>query len=122
MCFAKVLGSLLVLTTALCAGQYADSAGVPTDATPTDVQSIFRGSQAGDEREVAGIKLCWCPPGRFIMGSPHSEPERRPGEDQVEVTLSKGYWMAKYESTQGQWKQIMGDLPGALTDQLPAGD
>jgi formylglycine-generating enzyme required for sulfatase activity len=82
----------------------------------------FAGVKAGDEREVAGIKLCWCPAGKFKMGSPPSEPERRPGEDQVDVTLSKGFWMAKYETTQGQWKRIMGKLPGELTAELPPGD
>ena len=46
----------------------------------------FVGSKAGDERQVAGVKLCWCPPGKFMMGSPPGEPERRPGETQVEVT------------------------------------
>jgi formylglycine-generating enzyme required for sulfatase activity len=56
------------------------------------------------------------------MGSPPSEPERRYGEDQVVVTLSKGYWTGKYEVTQGDWKRIMGDLPGPLTDELPADD
>jgi hypothetical protein len=30
---------------------------------------------------IAGIKPCWCPPGRFVMGSPPGEPERRPGEN-----------------------------------------
>src|SRR5262245_52950627 len=77
-----------------------------------DASSTFEGSKAGDEREVVGIKLCWCPAGKFIMGSPRSEPERRPGEDQVEVTLTKGFWMAKYETTQGQWKRVMEKLPG----------
>jgi len=56
------------------------------------------------------------------MGSPRSEPERRPGEDQVEVTLTKGFWMAKYEATQGDWKRVMGPLPGPLTAELPEGD
>ena len=37
--------------------------------------SPFDGAKAGGEREVAGIRLCWCPPGRFIMGSPRSEPD-----------------------------------------------
>ena len=85
-------------------------------------RSGFRGERAGEEREIYGIKLCWCPAGRFTMGSPPSEPERRPGEDQVEVTLTKGFWMAKYEATQGQWKRIIGALPGDLTAELPAGD
>jgi sulfatase modifying factor 1 len=56
------------------------------------------------------------------MGSPPHELERRPGEDQVEVRLTKGFWLAKFEATQGQWKRVMGTLPGELTAELPAGD
>jgi formylglycine-generating enzyme required for sulfatase activity len=84
--------------------------------------SVFSGTKAGDERSVAGLKLCWCPAGSFVMGSPADEPERRPGEDQVEVTLTKGFWMSKYEVTQGDWKRAFDKLPGALTAELPAGD
>src|SRR5262249_53177096 len=94
------------------AGPNAPPAGDGLPAAPTE---SFLGSKAGDEREVAGVKLCWCPAGRFLMGSPPSEPERRPGEAQVEVTLSKGFWMGKYEATQGQWKRVIGKLPGELT-------
>jgi formylglycine-generating enzyme required for sulfatase activity len=82
----------------------------------------FRGMLAGDEREVEAVGLCWCPAGRFVMGSPASEPERRPGEDQVEVILTRGFWMAKYEVTQGQWRRLIPELPGPLTAELPAGD
>ena len=96
-------------------------AQAPDNRSPSRAES-FSGSKAGEEREVGGVKLCWCPPGKFIMGSPRSEPERRPGEDQVEVTLTKGFWMAKYEATQGQWKRVMGNLPGPLTAELPEGD
>ncbi|MBL9173595.1 MAG: SUMF1/EgtB/PvdO family nonheme iron enzyme, partial [Verrucomicrobiales bacterium] len=85
-------------------------------------REALSGTKAGDEITVGGVKLCWCPPGRFTMGSPRDEPERRPGEDQVEVTLTKGFWMAKHEATQGDWKRIMGPLPGPLTAELPAGD
>jgi formylglycine-generating enzyme required for sulfatase activity len=56
------------------------------------------------------------------MGSPPNEPERRPGEDQVEVRLTKGFWVGKYEATQGDWKRIVGELPGPLTAELPEGD
>lgn len=83
----------------------------------------FLGSKAGDEREAGGVKLCWCPPGRFRMGSPLNEPDRRPDEAQVEVTLSRGFWMGKYEVTQGQWKRVIGEFPGKFTagegDDLP---
>jgi sulfatase modifying factor 1 len=73
-------------------------------------------SKPGAERTIAGIKFCWCPPGRFRMGSPPGELERRPDETQVEVTLTKGFWMAKYEFTQGDWKRVVGPLPGPLTE------
>jgi formylglycine-generating enzyme len=96
------------------------------DAVPTDDQSAlaasFTGSNAGDERTVVGIPFCWCPPGTFRMGSPPDEPERRPDEGPVEVTLTRGFWMAKFETTQGQWKRVVGELPGSLTAELPAGD
>jgi formylglycine-generating enzyme required for sulfatase activity len=92
------------------------------DAQPAAVSSPFAGSKAGDERKIAGVKLCWCPPGKFRMGSPPHEPERRPGEDQVDVTLTRGFWAGKYEVTQGDWKRIVGKLPGELTAELPEGD
>jgi sulfatase modifying factor 1 len=80
------------------------------------------GKHPGEERTIAGVKLCWCPPGKFTMGSPQDEPDRRPGENQVEVTLTKGFWAGKYEVTQGDWKRIVGGLPGALTAELPEGN
>lgn len=70
------------------------------------------GSKAGDERRIGGVALCWCPPGRFTMGSPREEPDRRPDEEPVEVRLSQGFWMGKYEVTQGQWKRLLGPFPG----------
>jgi formylglycine-generating enzyme required for sulfatase activity len=82
----------------------------------------FVGSKPGAERSVAGVKLCWCPPGKFTMGSPRTEPERRLGEDQVEVTLTRGFWAGKYEVTQGDWKRVVGKLPAEFTAELPEGD
>src|SRR5262245_43218136 len=85
-------------------------------------RNTFAGAKAGDEKNIGGIRFCWCPAGRFRMGSPPGEPERRPGEDQVEVTLTKGFWTAKFEATQGDWKRVVGKLPGELTTELPEGD
>jgi formylglycine-generating enzyme required for sulfatase activity len=84
---------------------------------PADRQS-FTGSRAGEEQEVAGVPVCWCPPGRFLMGSPAGEPERRTDEAQVEVRLTRGFWAGKYEVTQGQWQRVVGPFPG----QQPAGE
>jgi formylglycine-generating enzyme len=80
------------------------------------------GTRAGEERTIGGIKLCWCPPGSFTMGSPPGEPERRPDETRVEVTLTRGFWAGKYEVTQGDWKRVVGTLPGKPTAELPEGD
>lgn len=87
--------------------------GASADDQPGD--DAFNGSQAGDERRVAGIQLCWCPAGNYVMGSPRDEPERRPGEHQVKVTLTKGFWIGKFEVTQGEWQRVMGAFPGELT-------
>ena len=81
-------------------------------ATPASQQrTSWRGRGAGEERVVDGIRLCWCPPGRFVMGSPSSERGHRPDEVQVDVTLTKGFWTAKHEVTQGQWKRVVGAFP-----------
>jgi formylglycine-generating enzyme len=102
----------------------APDASSAADANNNNIAppSSFDGARAGEEREIAGMKFNWAPAGKFIMGSPADEPERRPGEDQVEVTLSKGFWIAKYEATQADWKRIVGALPGPLTAELPEGD
>ena len=100
---------LLLLALGLCGCEQPVTLGTTTFIpAPADAYS---GTKAGEGRVIEGIKFCWCPPGRFIMGSPASEPERRPGEDQVVVTLTKGFWMAKFETTQGQWKRMVGKLP-----------
>jgi formylglycine-generating enzyme len=122
MSFARRDLLLALLASSVFGCQRVESVKPIDTSTKKAVPSSFNPSKAGDQREVAGIKLCWCPPGKFMMGSPPSEPERRPDEDQVEVTLSKGFWTAKYETTQGQWKHIVGKLPGKFTAELPEDD
>ena len=75
----------------------------------------FAGRQSGQARVVEDIQLRWCPPGRFTMGSPPTEAGRRADEAQVDVTLTRGFWMAAFETTQGQWRRIAGAFP----DQPP---
>jgi len=68
----------------------------------------------------AVMKFCYCPPGSFKMGSPPSEKGRGQDEDQVNVRLSKGFWMAQTECTQAQWVALMGGNPsGFKGDDLP---
>lgn len=81
---------------------------LPLTAAPSQT---FDGVRAGDARSVDGIEFRWCPPGRFVMGSPSTETGHRPDEAQVEVTLTRGFWTAKFEATQGDWRRIVGAFP-----------
>src|SRR5258708_37314846 len=51
------------------------------------------GKEPGEERNDNGLKLklVWCPPGEFRMGTQPS-PKERAG-----VTFTKGFWLGKYE-------------------------
>src|SRR6185369_731626 len=52
------------------------------------------------------------PPGTFRMGSPTTEVDRTIDEGpQMEVTISRGFWMGKYEVTQGEYTELMGNNP-----------
>jgi formylglycine-generating enzyme required for sulfatase activity len=81
------------------------------------------GTKAGQVRDDNGIKLelVWCPAGKFKMGSPESEKGRSmysPGdgpsytdEYQVDVTLTRGFWLGRYEVTQDEWRRVIGTEP-----------
>ena len=69
---------------------------------------------AGDALTIAladgvTMDLVWCPPGTFWMGSPEDEAGRVNDETRRRVTLTRGFWMGKYEVTQRQWAAVMGD-------------
>ncbi len=49
--------------------------------------------------------------GKFTMGSPVGEKDRRENEAQVSVTLTKPFSLGKTEVTQGQWQSVMGTEP-----------
>ncbi|MEM7697138.1 MAG: formylglycine-generating enzyme family protein [Verrucomicrobiota bacterium] len=58
--------------------------------------------------------MVWCPPTGeegFLMGSPADEEGRDDDELQNRVVLTKGFWLAKTECTQGQWESVMGNNP-----------
>src|SRR5207245_2429718 len=85
----------------------------PASATGTKTNPLSVGTKPGHEWDGNGLKMkfCWCPPGKFTMGSPKEEPERQPNEDQVEVVLSRGFWLGKYEVTREEWRQVMDSSP-----------
>jgi formylglycine-generating enzyme required for sulfatase activity len=84
------------------------------------------GTAAGDRMEItlpgdAKMSFRWCPPGTFTMGSPAGEAGRREVENQVQVRLSRGFWMAETEVTQAQYLVVMGTDPSEFKgDNMPA--
>ena len=57
------------------------------------------------------LTMIWVEPGTFMMGSPVSEAGRIQNEIQHQVTLTKGFYLGKYEVTQAQWSRVMGNTP-----------
>jgi formylglycine-generating enzyme required for sulfatase activity len=57
-----------------------------------------------------GMKLALIPAGKFLMGSPATEPEREDKEVQHEVTISRPFYLGAYEVTQAQFARLMGKV------------
>jgi len=57
------------------------------------------------------MELVLIPAGTFLMGSPPNELMRGGSETQHSVTISKPFYMGKYDVTQDQYKAIMNDNP-----------
>lgn len=79
----------------------------------------LKGTRAGEVRDDNGLKLklAWCPPGKFLMGIPATEKNRRNSEDPVPVTLTQGFWLGVYEVTQEQYQQVMGTNPSEFSEE-----
>ena len=98
MCTCVVLGTLSVLVG--CATKCGQ------EVTPKAGQvKVF------DLGDGVKLEMVWIEPGSFTMGSPTEEEGRESNETPHLVTLAKGYWLGKYEVTQGQWEQVMGSKP-----------
>jgi formylglycine-generating enzyme required for sulfatase activity len=74
----------------------------------------------GAEREFPlgntgrSITMVWIPAGSFQMGSSAIEQDRSSDEGPVHtVRFGQGFWMSKYEVTQGQWSSVMGTNPSS---------
>jgi sulfatase modifying factor 1 len=76
----------------------------------TEQHQPIEGARSGEERDnnCLKMKFVWCPPGKFMMGSPPDEIGRTKWEGQTEVALTKGFWLGKYEVTQAQWSKLKG--------------
>lgn len=60
------------------------------------------------------MKLKYVSPGSFVAGSPSSEVGRRMDETPRRVTISRGFYLGVTETTQEQWREVMGSNPSYL--------
>lgn len=56
-----------------------------------------------------GMEFRYIEAGTFMMGSPSQEVGREENEVQHKVTISKSYFIGKYEVTQAEWGAVMGN-------------
>jgi formylglycine-generating enzyme required for sulfatase activity len=62
-----------------------------------------------------GMQMLWCPSGEFLMGSIDDDEENPfKSENQIQVQISQGFWLARTTVTQGQWQALMGNNPSAF--------
>lgn len=75
----------------------------------------------GTPPNPAPDRLVWIPPGTFTMGSPDDENGRQSDESPLtHVTLTRGFWLGRYEVTQAEYQSVRGMNPSNWKgDNLP---
>jgi formylglycine-generating enzyme required for sulfatase activity len=74
------------------------------------------------EKNSIGMELILIPAGTFRMGSPLTERDRGKMEAQVDVTLTRPFYLGIKEVTQGQWRAVMGTRPWKRELNVAEGD
>ena len=72
-----------------------------------DVYEPSRENHTVELNSTVSLEMIWVEPGTFMMGSPETEAGRSNDETQHEVTLTKGFYLGKYEVTQAQYEAVM---------------
>ncbi len=100
----------------------ADAAGAGAELSFTIVVMKVEEQEPTQEEEEtfsllggASMEFVWIEPGVFQMGSDTGRRDERPIH---EVEISRGFWLGKYEITQGQWKSVMDEEPWSGRDRV----
>jgi formylglycine-generating enzyme required for sulfatase activity len=70
------------------------------------------------EKNSIGMELILIPPGKFTMGSQGAEIGHVDNEALVEVTLSREFYLGKFEVTQREWQAVMGTTPWKVKNKV----
>ena len=106
---------LKALNAGLSGGELMSQVMESSEATlahAVDQAPVSETPPAGEWQDLSE-EWAWIGPGRFVIGSPESEPGRDTDESPAhEVTISGGYYFGKYPVSRGQWEDAMGTAPG----------
>ena len=67
---------------------------------------------------ITEMEFVWVPAGEFRMGSKSSEANDNE-RTRTRVRISQGFYLGKYEVTQGQWEAVMGSNPSEFDECGP---
>jgi formylglycine-generating enzyme required for sulfatase activity/tRNA A-37 threonylcarbamoyl transferase component Bud32 len=97
--------------------------------TPVFIWLVHNPGPKGEGVAELGLEMVWIPPGSFLMGTPQAEIARLKQEvggdwfdnegPRHEVQITRGFYLGKYEVTQGQYAAVMGENPSHFS---PDGD
>ena len=98
-------------------------AGAPVEPVATEEAEPARSTELGAGGQLApalsdpapgtamdgalGMRLRSIPGGRYWIGSPEGEPGRYDDETRHPVRITRGFWLAETEVTQGQWSRLV---------------
>jgi len=100
----------------------APSSPVDTSDFYITVEATTTPQPISETTNTIGMEFVLIPAGEFDMGSPPDEVSRDSDEGPVHhVNIETAFYMGRYEVTQKQWREIMGDNPSFFTgdDNLP---
>jgi formylglycine-generating enzyme required for sulfatase activity len=88
-------------------------------AAPAEPRATLSDTRAARPKELVidlpggvTMEMVWVEPGAFMMGSLPPVTERMTLEDpEHPVAITSGYYLGKYEITQGEWKAATGEEP-----------
>ena len=86
----------------------SDGEANATQTLTLNVTDVYEPSQPPHTvQSASNLEMIWVEPGTFTMGSPTSETGRTTDETEHNVTLTKGFYLGKYEVTQAQYEAVM---------------
>ena len=86
-----------------------------TSSPQPEVSTPAPSSNSKTYTNSIGMEFVLIPAGSFDMGSPSGEESRYDDEGPVhKVRIPDSFYMGKYEVTQKQWREVMGDSPSSF--------